>query len=98
MQKHWDVMRSNDGGESWYEISGNLPSDFGFPVAVHAHESETVYMIPIESDSLHYPPEGKLRVYRNRSGADEWEALTEVQIVIDYFQYNRKMVMTVLRL
>jgi hypothetical protein len=77
MQKHWDVMRSDDGGESWREISGNLPSDFGFPIAVHAHEPETVYVVPITSDSEHYPPEGKLRVYRSRSGGDEWEALTD---------------------
>jgi photosystem II stability/assembly factor-like uncharacterized protein len=77
MQKHWDVMRSDDAGESWYEISGNLPSDFGFPIAVHAHEPETVYVIPIKSDSEHYPPEGKLRVYRSRTGGNEWEALTE---------------------
>jgi photosystem II stability/assembly factor-like uncharacterized protein len=77
MQKHWDVMRSDDGGDSWVEISGNLPSDFGFPIAVHAHEPETIYVVPITSDSLHYPPEGKLRVYRSRSGGREWEALTK---------------------
>ncbi len=76
MQKHWDVMRSDDGGESWYEISGNLPSDFGFPIRVHAHEPETIYVVPIKSDSEHYPPEGKLRVYRSRTGGNEWEALT----------------------
>ena len=76
MQKHWDVMRSEDGGDSWTEVSGNLPSDFGFPIAVHAHEPNTIYVIPILSDSLHYPPEGKLRVYRSRSGGDDWEALT----------------------
>ena len=61
MQKHWDVMRSDDAGASWHEISGNLPSDFGFPIAVHAHEPETIYVVPITSDSQHYPPEGKLR-------------------------------------
>jgi len=77
MQKHWDVMRSDDGGESWREISGNLPSDFGFPIAVHTHEPDTIYVIPILSDSLHYPPEGKLRVYRSRSGGQSWEALTK---------------------
>ena len=76
MQKHWDVMRSDDGGDSWREISGNLPSDFGFPIDVHAHEPETIYVVPIKSDSEHYPPEGKLRVYRSRTGGDEWEALT----------------------
>lgn len=77
MQKHWDVCRSDDGGDTWTEVSGNLPTDFGFPIAVHAHEPETVYVVPIHSDSQHYPPEGKLRVYRSRTGGDEWEALTE---------------------
>ena len=42
MQKHWDVMRSDNGGQSWHEISGNLPTDFGFPIEVHAHEPETI--------------------------------------------------------
>ena len=77
MQKHWDVMRSDDAGESWHEVSGNLPSDFGFVVDVHAHEPDTIYVIPITSDSEHYPPEGKLRVYRSRTGGNEWEALTK---------------------
>ncbi|MEJ2207999.1 MAG: sialidase family protein [Anaerolineae bacterium] len=77
MQKHWDVMRSDDGGDSWHEVSGNLPSDFGFVVDVHAHEPDTVYVLPIKSDSEHYPPEGKLRVYRSRTGGNEWQALTE---------------------
>ncbi len=75
MQKHWDVMRSDDGGEQWREVSGNLPTDFGFPIAVHAHEPDTIYVVPIKSDSEHYPPEGALRVYRSRSGGDVWEAL-----------------------
>lgn len=77
MQKHWDVMRSDDAGDSWHEVSGDLPSDFGFPIAVHTHEPETVYVVPIKSDTEHYPPEAKLRVYRSRSGGNEWEALTE---------------------
>ena len=76
MQKHWDVMRSDDAGESWREVSGNLPTDFGFPIDVHAHEPETIYVVPIKSDSEHYPPDGKLRVYRSRTGGNEWEALT----------------------
>lgn len=76
MQKHWDVMRSDNAGDRWHEISGNLPSDFGFPIAVHAHQPETVYVIPIKSDSEHYPPEGKLRVYRSQAGGNEWQALT----------------------
>jgi photosystem II stability/assembly factor-like uncharacterized protein len=77
MQKHWDVTRSDNGGESWREVSGNLPTDFGFAVDVHAHEPETIYVVPIKSDSEHYPPDGKLRVYRSRTGGNEWEALTK---------------------
>jgi hypothetical protein len=77
MQKHWDVMRSDNAGESWHEVSGNLPSDFGFPIAVHAHEPDTIYVVPITSDSHHFPPDGKLRVYRSRSGGSDWEALTK---------------------
>jgi hypothetical protein len=75
MQKHWDVMRSDDAGDSWHEVSGNLPCDFGFPIDVHAHEPETIYVIPIKSDSEHFPPDGKLRVYRSRTGGHEWEPL-----------------------
>jgi photosystem II stability/assembly factor-like uncharacterized protein len=77
MQKHWDVMRSDDAGESWREVSGNLPTDFGFAIDVHAHEPETVYVVPIKSDSEHFPLEGKLRVYRSRTGGNDWEPLTE---------------------
>ncbi len=77
MQKHWDVMRSDDAGDSWREVSGNLPTDFGFPIDVHAHEPETIYVVPIKSDSEHFPIDGKLRVYRSRTGGDEWEALTK---------------------
>jgi len=76
MQKHWDVMRSDDAGDNWREVSGDLPSDFGFVVDVHAHEPETVYVVPIKSDSEHFPPEGKLRVYRSRTGGGDWEPLT----------------------
>ncbi len=77
MQKHWDVMRTDDAGGSWREISGNLPTDFGFAIDVHAHEPETVYVVPIKSDSEHFPPEGKLRVYRSPTGGNEWEPLTK---------------------
>jgi photosystem II stability/assembly factor-like uncharacterized protein len=77
MQKHWDVLRSDDAGDSWREVSGDLPSDFGFVIDVHAHEPETIYVVPIKSDSEHFPPDGKLRVYRSRTGGNEWEALTK---------------------
>ena len=77
MQKHWDVMRSDDAGDNWHEVSGNLPTDFGFVIDVHAHEPETIYVVPIKSDSEHFVPDGKLRVYRSRTGGNEWEALTK---------------------
>ncbi len=77
MQKHWDVMRSDDAGDQWREVSGNLPTDFGFVIDIHAHEPETIYVVPIKSDSEHFPIEGKLRVYRSRSGGNEWEPLTK---------------------
>jgi photosystem II stability/assembly factor-like uncharacterized protein len=77
MQKHWDVMRSGNAGDSWEKISGNLPTDFGFVIDIHAHEPETVYVVPIKSDSEHFPLDGKLRVYRSRSGGYEWEELAK---------------------
>ncbi len=77
MQKHWDVMRSDNAGTQWHEVSGNLPTDFGFVIDVHAHEPETIYVVPITSDGLHYVPDGKLRVYRSRSGGNEWEPLSK---------------------
>ncbi len=77
MQKHWDVMRSDNSGDSWHEVSGNLPTDFGFVIDVHAHEPETIYVVPIKSDSEHFPIDGKLQVYRSRTGGNEWEALTK---------------------
>src|SRR5256712_5749557 len=77
MQKHWDVMRSDNAGELWQEVSGNLPTDFGFVIDVHAHEPDTIYVVPIKSDEHHYPLDGKLRVYRSRTGGNEWEALTK---------------------
>jgi photosystem II stability/assembly factor-like uncharacterized protein len=77
MQKHWDVMRSDDAGDNWTDVGGSLPTDFGFVIDVHAHEPETIYVVPIKSDSEHYVHEGKLRVFRSRSGGNEWEALTK---------------------
>jgi photosystem II stability/assembly factor-like uncharacterized protein len=77
MQKHWDVMRSDNAGDEWREISGNLPTDFGFVIDVHAHEPDTVFVVPIKSDGEHFPPEGKLRVYRSKTGGNEWEPLTK---------------------
>ncbi len=77
MQKHWDVMRSENAGELWEEVSGNLPTDFGFAIDVHAHEPETVYVVPIKSDSEHFPLDGKLRVYRSQTAGNEWTELSK---------------------
>jgi hypothetical protein len=77
MQKHWDVMRTDDAGDNWREVSGNLPTDFGFVIDVHAHEPETVYVVPIKSDGEHFPLDGKLRVYRSRTGGNEWQELSK---------------------
>ncbi len=77
LQKHWDVMRSDNAGDLWSDVGEGLPSDFGFPIRVHAHEPETIYVVPIKSDSEHYPPDGKLRVYRSKTGGNEWQALTK---------------------
>jgi photosystem II stability/assembly factor-like uncharacterized protein len=77
MQKHWDVMRSDNAGDQWHEVSGNLPTDFGFVIDVHAHEPETIYVVPIKSDAEHFPLDGKLQVFRSRTGGNTWEALTK---------------------
>src|SRR5665213_918378 len=77
MQKHWDVMRTDDAGESWQDVGDNLPTDFGFVIDVHAHEPETIYVVPIKSDSQHFPLDGQLRVYRSRTGGNDWEPLTK---------------------
>jgi BNR/Asp-box repeat len=76
MQKHWDIMRTDNAGDSWTEVSGNLPTDFGFVIDVHAHEPQTIYVVPIKSDSEHYPMDGQLRVFRSRAGGNDWEALS----------------------
>jgi BNR/Asp-box repeat len=69
------AFRTDNAGDSWQDIMGNLPTDFGFPIDIHAHEPDTVYVIPMDPN-LRVPPEGKLRVYRSRVGGHDWEALT----------------------
>jgi photosystem II stability/assembly factor-like uncharacterized protein len=75
-QNHWGLYRSDDSGDSWQDIARGVPSDFGFAMAMHPHEPDTVYIIPIKSDQVRVSPEGKLRVYRTRNGGRSWEALT----------------------
>ena len=76
MQLHWDVMRTDNAGDLWTDIGGNLPTDFGFAIDVHAHEPNTVYVVPIKSDAEHFVHDGKLRVFRSKTGGNEWEPLT----------------------
>ena len=68
-------MRSDNTGDSSQEVSGNFPLDLGFVIDVHAHEPETIYVVPIKSDSEHFPSDCRLRVYRSRTGGNEWDAL-----------------------
>jgi photosystem II stability/assembly factor-like uncharacterized protein len=77
MQKHWHVMRSDNAGDEWKKVSGNLPTDFGFVIDVHAHEPETIFVAPIKSDAEHFPLEGKLRVYRSKTGGNEWQEMSK---------------------
>jgi hypothetical protein len=106
MQKHWDVMRSDDAGDNWHEVSGNLPTDFGFVIDVHAHEPETLYVVPIKSDSEHFVPiDGKLRVFRSRTGGNDWEPLTKglpqsdcyVNVLRDAMAVDRSILRRLLR-
>ena len=76
LQNHWGLYRSDDEGESWTDVAHDVPSDFGFAMAIHPHDPETVYIVPLESDEFRCTPEGRLRVYRTRDGARSWEPLT----------------------
>jgi hypothetical protein len=74
-QNHHGVYRSDDGGAQWESIADGLPSDFGFPITVHPHEPETVYVFPLIADGNRIPPDAKARVYRSRDAGDTWEPL-----------------------
>jgi photosystem II stability/assembly factor-like uncharacterized protein len=77
LQNHWGLYRSDDAGDSWQDIARDVPSDFGFCIAIHPHDPETAYIVPLESDEFRCTPEGKLRVYRTRDGGGSWQALSE---------------------
>ncbi|HLN92317.1 MAG TPA: exo-alpha-sialidase [Thermoanaerobaculia bacterium] len=76
LQHHFGLYRSDDGGDTWREASKGVPSDFGFPMAMHPRDTDTVYIVPLQADQFRCPPEGKLRVYRTRDGARSWKPLT----------------------
>ena len=77
LQNHWGLYRSDNGGDSWRDIANGVPSDFGFCLAAHPHDPDTVYIVPLESDEFRCTPEGKLRVYRTRDGGGSWHPLSE---------------------
>src|SRR5438477_1286186 len=76
LQNHWGLYRSDDAGDSWQDVAHGVSSDFGFPMAIHPREPDTVYVLPLESDTFRCPPGGKLRVYRTRNGGRSWQPLT----------------------
>ena len=76
LQNHWGLYRTDDGGDNWRDVANGVPSDFGFCMAIHPHDPDVVYIVPLESDSYRCTPEGKMRVYRTRNGGKSWEPLT----------------------
>jgi hypothetical protein len=75
LQHHFGVYRSDDGGGSWKDVGKGLPSDFGFPIAVHPHEPDTIFVLPLKSDEFRCPPAGKLRVFRSKTAGGSWRPL-----------------------
>ncbi|MGZ6748617.1 MAG: WD40/YVTN/BNR-like repeat-containing protein [Nocardioides sp.] len=75
LQNHGGVYRSDDHGASWQSIAEGLPADFGFPIVVHPHDPDTVYVFPINGGDKRYPPEAKARVWRSRDAGASWEEL-----------------------
>ena len=76
LQNHWGLYRSDDWGDSWHDIANGVPSDFGFAMEMHPHDSNTVFIVPLESDQFRCVPEAKLRVYRTRDAGCAWEPLS----------------------
>jgi photosystem II stability/assembly factor-like uncharacterized protein len=76
LQNHWGLYRSDDWGDSWTDIANGVPSDFGFAMAMHPQDPDTVYIVPLESDQFRCVPDAKLRVYRTRNAGLSWEPLT----------------------
>jgi len=76
LQNHWGLYRSDDWAESWVDIANGVPSDFGFAMAMHPQDPDTVYIVPLESDRFRCTPEAKLRVYRTRDAGASWHALS----------------------
>lgn len=77
LQTHLGTYRSDDGAESWVDITEGLPSDFGLAMTNHPHDPDTAYVAPIQSGLLRCPPDFSLRVYRTRDAGRSWQPLSE---------------------
>jgi hypothetical protein len=77
LQNHWGLYRSDDRGESWTDIANGVPSDFGFPIAIHPQNADCAWIVPLEADTFRCTPEGKLRVYQTRDGGKKWDAMAD---------------------
>jgi len=75
LQNHWGLYRSDDWGDHWIDVANGVPSDFGFAMAMHPHDPDTVFIVPLESDGFRCTPEGRLRVYRTRDAGASWHPL-----------------------
>ena len=85
LQNHGGVYRSDDGGDSWQDIAPGLPSEFGFPVVVHPHEPNTVFLFPLVDATARWPVDGQCRVWRSQDAGETWTALGEGSLPDDFF-------------
>ena len=77
LQNHWGLYRSDDWGDEWQDVANGVPSDFGFAMAMHPHDPDTVFVVPLESDAFRCTPQARLRVYRTRDAGLSWAPLTD---------------------
>jgi len=70
------VLRSDDYGRTWRSIAKGLPSDFGFPIVVHPHDPDTVYVMPL-AGATRTCPDGAPAVWRSENGGDSWKRLAK---------------------
>jgi photosystem II stability/assembly factor-like uncharacterized protein len=76
-QNHVGTHRSDDGGQSWTEITEGLPTEFGFAAVTHPHDRETFYTIPLDPGHGRFTPDGRVAVWRTRDAGSSWQQLSE---------------------
>ena len=74
-QNHVGMHRSDDGGQSWTEITDGLPSDFGFAAAAHPHDRDTFYVVPVDPGHGRVMHDGKAAVWRTNDAGSSWKRL-----------------------